>query len=208
MKYDSVIFDLDGTLWNSAPEIAMTWQEVLTKQPDIKKAPTQTEIEGVMGMTSDDLMSTLFPYISAERGAELFELCCEAEMEHLKAHGATLYPDLIEVLEKLSAELPLFIVSNCNDGYIESFFEGHGTGKYFSDHECIGRTGKLKFENIMLVAERNNLKSSIYVGDTPLDYDSATKAGLPFIHASYGFGKVDGVQKIDKPLDLLEIILD
>lgn len=37
--------------------------------------------------------------------------------------------------------------------------------------------------------ERNQLKSAVYVGDTEGDENAAHTAGIPFIHAAYGFGK-------------------
>ena len=37
--------------------------------------------------------------------------------------------------------------------------------------------------------ERNGLAKAVYVGDTERDMHSAHSAGIPFIHASYGFGK-------------------
>ena len=52
------------------------------------------------------------------------------------------------------------------------------------------------------MAERLGLQAPVYVGDTVLDYEAAKAAGVPFIHAAYGFGKVEGVPSIQKPLEL------
>ena len=94
-------------------------------------------------------------------------------------------------LAALSARCPLFLVSNCQDGYIEAFFQAHGLGRYFTDYENPGRTGLPKADNIALVAERNGLRRPLYIGDTQGDYDAASKAGVPFLHAAYGFGRID-----------------
>ena len=124
---------------------------------------------------------------------ELFDRCCQVENTYLREHGGVLYPQLEETLEALSQKLPLFIVSNCNAEYIPCFLDAHHMHSYFQDWECIGRTGKQKWENILLVAERNHLKAPVYVGDTVLDQEAAQKAGVPFYHAAYGFGQVEGV---------------
>ncbi|MDE7279616.1 MAG: HAD hydrolase-like protein, partial [Oscillospiraceae bacterium] len=84
-----------------------------------------------------------------------------------------------------------FIVSNCQSGYIETFLEYHKLGKYFADFECPGGTGFAKAENIRIVMERNGLEKAVYVGDTQGDLDASDSAGIPFIHAAYGFGNVD-----------------
>jgi len=86
--------------------------------------------------------------------------------------------------------LKLLIVSNCQSGYIEAFFEYHGLGSYFEDFECAGTTGKSKGENIIDIIERNKIKLAYYVGDTQIDYEATRKAVIPFIYASYGFGDV------------------
>lgn len=206
MKYDGVLFDLDGTLWDATEAIAVSWAAALKNVPDIETPPTVQQLKQVMGMTAQQLMAALFPRISPERGMELFDQCCKIENDYLRSHGGKLYPDMENVLKKLSQKLPLFVVSNCNDGYIECFMDAHGLRPYFTDWECIGRTGKPKWENIRLVAQRNHLSSPVYIGDTLLDLEAAEKAGVPFLHADYGFGKVAGAVQIAAPAQLLELL--
>lgn len=202
MKFDGVLFDLDGTLWNATEQLAVSWQMALEGQPDIDRAPTVSELEKVMGMTWERLMQTLFPHLTLERAGELFEHCCEVENEYLRQHGGTLYDGVEETLRSLSAQVPLFIVSNCNNGYIECFLDAHQFRPYFRDWECIGKTGLPKAENIKLVVERNQLQAPIYFGDTGMDYEAASGAGVPFLHAAYGFGKVDRVPQVASFRDL------
>ena len=194
MKYDGIIFDLDGTLWDSTKEVLIAWDHVLHQMPDIDHIPTEEDLHGVMGLGADDLTKKLFPNLSFERRMEIFDTCAAYENDYLAKHGATLYPHLIETLNTLSKEHPLFIVSNCGEGYIQTFMKAHNVEKYITDFEYIGRTGKPKSENIKLIVERNNLQNPVYVGDTQWDCDAATAAGVPFIFAAYGFGSV-----LDKP---------
>ena len=79
---------------------------------------------------------------------------------------------------------------------------------YITDMECCGNTGKPKWENIRLLMERNQISSvdAAYVGDTAGDSNSAAKAGIPFIFASYGYGAVDKKDlSIDHFADLLKL---
>lgn len=202
----ALIFDLDGTLWDATDGIAVSWRAALEVEPDILQLPSKAQLRAVMGMTSTQLMSTLFPNLSPERGQALFEKCCAAEDVYLLEHGGRLFPGLIDTLETLSAQVPLAIVSNCGPTYVPMFLQAHGLGKYFADWECIGRTGKEKWENIQLVARRLGLSHPVYVGDTALDCASAEKAGVPFIHAAYGFGRVEGHPAVQAPKDLLELL--
>lgn len=202
MRYDGVLFDLDGTLWNATGAICESWKIALADAPDVDRSPTVAELEGVMGMTAESLTATLFPHLSEERRLALFDRCCQVENDYLRKHGGILYDGLEETLRELSAKLPLCIVSNCNAEYIPCFLEAHRLGPYFKDWECIGRTGKQKWENIRLVAQRNGIRRPVYVGDTGMDKAAADKAGVPFIHAAYGFGEVPGVLTIHSPKEL------
>lgn len=206
MKYDGIIFDLDGTLWDSTKEVTVSWQKVLREQPDIPNVPDEKEIYGVMGLSSDALMAKLFPGLTAERGQELFQLCGTEEQKYLLEHGGKLYPDMEETLRELAKQMPLFIVSNCGTGYIETFLKAHQLGTYFKDFESFGRTRRPKSENISLVAERNQLQAPVYVGDTVWDYEHATAAGVPFIFAAYGFGDVRNTASIQNIRELVKLI--
>ena len=206
MKYDGILFDLDGTLWNATVSIWESWKLALKDAGDVERPPTVQELEGVMGMTPETLMKTLYPHLSEERGLELFERCCQVENEYLRKNGGILYDGIEEMLAALSKDVPLFIVSNCNDGYISCFLEAHKLEQYFTDWECNGVTGLQKWGNIKLVVERNHLMSPVYVGDTVIDSDAAQKAGVPFLHAGYGFGKVEGAVSAESPLKLLELL--
>ena len=208
MRYDSILFDLDGTLWDSTDAVAASWEEALAGVPDIEGPPTRAQLEGVMGMTAEDLMAKLYPHLSKERHMELFDRCCQVENTYLREHGGVLYPQLEETLEALSQKLPLFIVSNCNAEYIPCFLDAHQLHRYFQDWECIVRTGKQKWENIRLVVERNHLQRPVYVGDTAMDQEAAQKAGVPFLHAAYGFGDVTGAPEITQFPQLLELLQD
>ena len=58
-----------------------------------------------------------------------------------------------------------------------------------------------------LVGDRNHPEKAVYVGDTDGDYRSTMEAGLPFIHAAYGYGTVpEGTPKIDDISELPEIV--
>lgn len=188
--YDGIIFDLDGTLWDSGEAICNTWQSVLSRHPDVKETVTAEKLQSCMGLPNEKIGQKLFPDLDAGMQKLLMDECCELENIYLSENGGILYPGLIPALESLSSVFRLYIVSNCQSGYIESFFKAHDTGKYFTDIECCGNTGLTKGENIALIIKRNNIKNTVYVGDTQGDADSAEFAGIPFIYASYGFGNV------------------
>lgn len=206
MKIDSIIFDLDGTLWDSTEGVSKTWSLVLNKYDYERKEVTVEDLHSCMGKQLDEIGKILFPKLSSEVRKNLMNECCTLENEYLGEQGGVLYAKVEETLKELSKKYKLFVVSNCQDGYIECFFKAHKLDKYFTDYECPGRTGLSKGENNKLVIERNNLKKPVYVGDTEGDAESARVAGIPFVFAKYGFGSVEKYQyEIDSFQDLLTI---
>lgn len=207
MNIDSIIFDLDGTLWDSTEGVLESWNQTMEKFSEIRKELTVEDIKGVMGLTIEDIAVKLFPDLDDRQRLNIIKQCCEDECKLLEVKGGVLFPKLEEVLKELSKKYKLFIVSNCQCGYIEAFFKAHKLEEYFVDFENPGRTGLTKGENIKLVMERNNLKSSIYVGDTAGDQKAAKVAGIPFIYARYGFGEVNEYDYVmDSFEELLEIV--
>ena len=131
------------------------------------------------------------------------EMCIR---DRLRAMGAPVYDGLEETLKELNKRYPLFVVSNCQAGYIELVFEKTGLGKYFTGHLCPGDSGEAKAANIRSIAKKYQLKAPVYVGDTFGDYQACQEAGVPFVFASYGFGQVDTPDYvIEKPADLLKL---
>ena len=185
-----IIFDMDGTLWDSSEEVALAWTEVAEKHPTAARSFTIEDLQALMGKTMDDIAEISFPNLETEERNALLEACCDNENDYLLRNGAKLTPNLEETLKELKKDYPLFIVSNCQSGYIEAFLSHYGFEDYFEDIECYGNNNLLKEDNIRLIAERNGLSDFYYVGDTILDYTSCKNAGGTFIHAAYGFGNV------------------
>lgn len=191
MEKRGIIFDMDGTLWDSAKAVAESWTEVVAREYTPERVITEDEIKRVMGLTMDKLAAQIFPELPEERRLQLLDVCGREENEYLRTHGAIVYPKVEETFQKLREKYHLYIVSNCQSGYIEAFLEYYGYGKYIEDIECYGNNGLVKGENIRKVVERNHLTKAVYVGDIQGDYDASMQAGVEFIHAGYGFGTVD-----------------
>lgn len=192
-----LLFDLDGTLWDSAAPVAAAWNVVFQREDPSLPLLTPDDIHGVMGMTMREIGETLYPDWHSPARKAVFDECCTYEVEYLRSHCGVLYPDFRPVLESLRAEgYELAIVSNCQTGYIDAFLASSGAADLFLDYEEWQRTGLVKGENIRLVMSRNGYSKGFYIGDTEKDREAALLARIPFIHASYGFGKVksaDGV---------------
>ncbi|WP_223559266.1 HAD family hydrolase [Chryseobacterium lathyri] len=192
MKYKNLIFDLDGTLWDPRATIIKVWNEVLMKHELIRKEMKPEDMNQYLGLLADDILKDIIPGISDHKIKEVLSEVVQRESKVLRLHGGILYDEVSETLKVLAKNHKLFIVSNCQDGYIEAFLDYYQFNDLFTDIECYGRTKKPKSENIRLILERNHLsiENSVYIGDTQTDYDSAKANGLPFVFCKYGFGKL------------------
>ena len=209
MKYEAIMFDLDGTLWDATDNIIKAWDKAISEFDELKdRHITKKELQSVFGLPMDTITDKLFPELSKERKEEVLKRCCEVENDYLNEHGGVLYPGLLDTLKKLCETHKLFIVSNGQAGYIESFLNAHELWDYFTDIRNWGDNPVSKGENIKLVMEKNNIKNAAYIGDTQGDADAAAYAGIDFIFASYGFGKVKEYKySIDSITELLKLEL-
>ena len=208
MKDTMLLFDLDGTLWDSAPAVAEAWNEVFQRECPGLKPLTVDDIHGVMGMTMKEISLALYPDADMPRRDEIFDICCRYEVEYLYTHCGAIYPDFRAVMETLKAQgYDLAVVSNCQTGYVKAFLTASGASGLFVDYEEWERTGLAKGENIRLVMERNHYAKGVYIGDTKKDQEAALLARIPFIHAAYGFGSVESADGVIHSLSELPSVI-
>ncbi len=185
VAYDGLIFDLDGTLWDTTKPVTRAWNAVAEKRSDLPSV-SDSEIRSVMGLSHEEAFDKLLPGVRPEAVESAAKEFYEEEVVRLRDNY--LYPGVPEGLHKLSQNYALFVVSNCQPSYLTRFYELTGMKALFKDAECYGATLKPKGDNISLVMRRNRLSKAAYVGDTAGDQIAARQAGADFYHAAYGFG--------------------
>lgn len=191
MNWKDIIFDVDGTLWDTTEIVADSWNCAAKELGYEVETITGKRLEQEFGKPMDVIARDLFPQLSTSQQEELMDACCRLEHQFLEDTAKNmLYPGIRETLTALSASHRLYIVSNCQSGYIELFLKKTQMESLICDIECFGNTKKSKGENIRLLMERNQISNACYVGDTMGDFQAAKDAGLPFVLASYGFGEV------------------
>lgn len=203
----AVIFDLDGTLWDSSRQVTESWNRTF-RRLGLGKRLTTADMRALMGKTMDEIGLAVFPERDEGFRRETMDLCCREENDYLLHHGARLYPGLRMTLSALAAAHGLYIVSNCQDGYIQAFLAAHRLGPLFRDLECFGRTGRVKADSIRILMARCGLADAVYVGDTAGDEAAARGAGIGFIHASYGFGRAEAPDAVLRRFTELPNVLD
>lgn len=209
MKQEKIcmIFDMDGTLWNSTDAVTAAYNEYLYQSRGWENYLTKQDIVNIMGLEIEEIADALFPQLERAERLDITKRCMAHENTYLAKHGGILYPQVEETLRVLAKEHPLMIVTNADDGYVQAMFAAHEIGSYFTDFEMYGRTHLVKGENIRLVMQRNQIERAVYIGDTKKDQEACVLAQIPFIYASYGFGEVEHYDaRIDSFAQLLSCI--
>ena len=207
MRFESLIFDIDGTLWDSRVLVAEGYNLQLQEEGLAQFRTDPETLKALFGKVMTDIADALFPTLPAQERYPLMERCMARENRYLHENPCQVgYPGIRETLEALSRNHRLFIVSNSQCGYPEVCMEKLGIRELISGHLCFGDTQAPKGATIRILMERHGITSAAYIGDTQGDADAARDAGIPFVWASYGFGEASGwIAKADTPADLTEI---
>lgn len=190
IKPDSLIFDLDGTLWDALDTYLASWNEG-AKIENLNRTFTRDDLHYVMGWERSKVLDHLFPGIAKERQEEIYRTINESRLRLMPEMGGVLYDGVWEGLIKLSEKYKLFIVSNCPANLIVEFMKWADLEQYITDEMAHGVNSMPKHHNIKLLVDKHNLTNPIYIGDTEGDCLETRKAGLPFVLFTYGFGTTD-----------------
>lgn len=207
MNYESLIFDIDGTLWDSRALVAEGYNIQLKKEGLDHLCVTAEDLKPLFGKVMTEIADAILASIDPKDRYDLMERCMATENKYLLENECKIgYPGILEAAKELSMHYRLFIVSNSQCGYPELCMEKLGLTPYIEGHLCFGDTGTSKGKTIRRLMQTHNIKSCAYVGDTQGDYEATLEAGVPFIWASYGFGTPAGYDaKIKKLEDLLNM---
>lgn len=188
---DGIIFDIDGTLWDSTYTAAKAWNEAVKEYGNLDVEITADLLKQEFGKPMDVICSDVFPMLDKKGQEDILELCCKWEHIMLNKLGGIPLGNIKETIEDLAKRHTLYIVSNCQCGYIELVMKYFNIEDLIKDHLCFGETGTSKGQTIFTLMNRNNIKDPVYVGDTDGDHKACIEAGIPFVFAKYGFGHTE-----------------
>ena len=210
MKVESLIFDIDGTLWDSRALVAEGFNEQLVQEGREDLCVTVEVLTRMFGRVMTEIADHIFAAVPVSQRYALMDRCSESEERFLHRNPCQVgYPEVRQTLELLAKNHRVFIVSNSQTGYPELCIEKLGLGDFISGTLCFGDTGTEKGKTILTLMDKHNITSCAYIGDTQGDYEATRVAGIPFVWASYGFGTPEGYEaKADTFRQLLSIFAD
>ncbi|MCQ2430315.1 MAG: HAD-IA family hydrolase [Clostridia bacterium] len=188
-KFDTVIFDLDGTLLDTLDDLADAVNAALTAQG--YPARTREEVCAFVGNGVGRLMERAVP---GGRDDPRYDACMEEFVAHYRAHcqdKTVPYPGIVDLLTRLKAGgVRTAVVSNKFDLAVKALCAHYFDGLIGA---AIGETASVRRKpapDTVLEALRQ-LRSdpahAVYVGDSDVDVLTARNAGLPCISVTWGF---------------------
>ena len=203
----SLIFDIDGTLWDSRAIVAKGYNDYLIEvgRPDLQVDAEY--LKTLFGKTMTEIADIMLCSIPVPQRYDVMLGCMAREDEFLHHDPCDIaFPGVKETLEKLKESYRLFIVSNAQCGYPELCIDKLGLNEYIQGHMCFGDTGTSKGKTIRTLMAKHGIENCIYIGDTQGDYEATVEADIPFLWCTYGFGTPEGYEmKIDAFEDLLKL---
>lgn len=214
MKYNTIIFDLDGTLLNTLDDLRDSLNFALTKHGYETK--TLEEVRSFVGNGVQNLVQRALPIHSSE---EDIQKCLATFKEHYNKNMQNKtrpYDGIKELLIELNKNnYKLAIVSNKFDAAVKEL-----SNDYFGDliSIAIGESATVKRkpapDSVFAVLKElgSDINEAIFIGDSETDVQTAKNAGLPCVGVTWGFRTSDILKNegadylIDTPKELLEII--
>lgn len=215
MKFNTIIFDLDGTLINTLEDLMNSVNFALEKYNFPHR--NLEEIQSFVGNGVKKLVELSSPEDTSKKVvAKLLEIFKEHYKENSMVKTAP-YEGIIEMLDEVNkAGIKTAVVTNkMQDAAIDV------VRHYFGDRiegvigQVDGLSQKPAPDGVWKAIEKlgSKLEDSIYIGDSEVDCATAHNANLPIIGCTWGFRDKSVLEEnkaeyiIDKPCEILPIVL-
>lgn len=204
MKYDVIIWDIDGTLLDTSKGLINSYDLIINKYNLV--LPKDYNKTNLIGPTPQTIFKELF-----HQDNEISQILTNEFREYYKSHelyNATPYNGMLDVLSNLQKRgYKLGIATNKRQDYATDIC------KYFKiDSYCLAIFGTdpcSKIQKYQLI-EKNleffKSSNAIMIGDTQGDLNAAKIAKIDFLGVNYGFGFKHQNGYINRITDILKII--
>ena len=214
MKFNSVVFDLDGTLLDTLGDLRDSVNFALEKN-NLPKRTTE-EIRSFVGNGIRLLIERSVP---ENTSTQITNKCFLDFKEYYKDHSAILtkpYDGVIDLLTVLKEKgVKIAVVSNKADFAVKTLMEDYFCGLYDCAYgERAGVKRKPAPDAVFgTISEMGgNLENTVYIGDSEVDIETSKNAKLPCIAVTWGFRDKKVLESlnpeyiVDSPSDILNII--
>ena len=193
----TIIFDLDGTILNTLVDLKNAVNHGL-KTRNLSEKDLEF-VRNAIGNGTQVLVKRCCPEdISEEERAIVFATFKNYYLEHY-ADNTRPYEGIIDMLKKLKGQVKLGVVSNKDHDLVIKLINKEFPGLFdIVQGSYFDKPKKPNPYLIDKIIKENNLnkKDCLYVGDTNIDKESATNAGLDYLLVNYGYRTKEELEKM------------
>jgi phosphoglycolate phosphatase len=185
------VFDLDGTLADTAGDLIGTLNVILEREG-------LAALRDLLGAGARALITRGFSATGATLEADRLERLFQEFLDYYGAHltdHSRLYPGVVEALDALEARgFRLAVCTNKVEGHAVDLLKALGLAPRFA--AIVGKDtfawSKPDPRHITLTVERagGDPERAVMVGDSRADVDAAKAAGIPVVGVSFGYTAV------------------
>ena len=191
----SIIFDFDGTLHKTIKIYYPAFSsgvEFLRNHGFAKDFElNEKNVSKFLGEKPNFAYDLIAKGADEKLKREVMALVGKKMDENIKNGLGELYEGTIKVLEELSEDYDLYILSNCRESYLDTALDVYGIKKYFKKYFA-AETYAFIPKNEIIKKERNNIREEIiFVGDRHHDMEAARINNIRSIFCTYGFGSYE-----------------
>ena len=214
MKYNSVVFDLDGTLLDTLGDLRDSVNFALKKN----NLPERTT-EEIRSFVGNGIRLLIELSVPQNTPLEITDKCFQDFKEHYKNHSAILtkpYDDIIDLMKTLKSKgIKIAVVSNKADFAVKTLMEDYFSGLYDCAYgERAGVPRKPEPDGVLDAIREmgSEIENTVYIGDSEVDVITSKNAKLPCIAVTWGFRDREVLENlnpeyiVDSPSDILRII--
>lgn len=205
MSYHTFLFDIDGTLTDSAPAILAALQRLLREETGKDYSPE--DLEFILGLPNTELGA----YFNIKNWDEILRK--GQHYYNLYAPSITYFDGIEETVKELKSRgAKLGIVTSKTNAQYEGGFGQQPLAEYFDYAVCADDTAFFKPHPAPLLAAVHRLKSTahetLFIGDSKNDMICARAAGIDGALALWGCRHPDGIDsrhRLALPSELLSL---
>lgn len=195
-------FDLDGVLIDSIDLMKYCWENTANR---FNIANSFEEFSSLIGLP----LTSITNYLNLSNSNEIIEHYKKLSYENLEK--IKIHKDTISILNSLSKNYKLSIYTSKTQERVEKildlFFKSVNFDLVLASDDVLHPKPKPDGLIKICVLVNSTLEETIYIGDTIYDFEASREAGVDFIYASWGYGKVENFKyKIVNLKELLKIV--
>ncbi|PFG12203.1 adenosylhomocysteine nucleosidase [Bacillus sp. es.036] len=199
----AVIFDMDGTLFQTNKILALSLEDTFQYLRSINQWDGEAPIaqyREIMGVPLPKVWEALLPDHSMEVRERTDAHFLKRLIVNINDGKGELYPNVKEVFSSLKEnQCAIYIASNGLSDYLEAIVRHYGLDHWVTETFSIQRVDSLKKSDLVQkIAEKYELTDAVVVGDRLSDINAAKDNGFVSIGCHFDFAKEEEFDQADR----------